>query len=109
MPRGTSRSTSESATKSPKLRVRCLTWMTASLTRHLHRRRHASAQLVLALVEIDPDREHLVRALVGRLQVARRVLAFGIDVLDRRLERAIERIGRHCDLVANVDVTELRL
>src|ERR1043165_6198710 len=109
MPGGTSSSTSDSATKSPKLRETCWTRIAASLTGHLHRRRHARAQHILAFDQLEANREDLVRALVGGLEVARRVLALGVDVLDGRLERAAARIDRDRDLIADVNVTELGL
>src|SRR5690242_1425036 len=115
MPGGTESSTSDSAVKSPNVRVTWSTRMAAvaavvvSVTGHLHRRRHPRAQLILAFDEVDTHREYLVRALVGGLQITRRVLALRIDVLDGRLERAVERVDLHVHPVANVHVTELGL
>ena len=79
-PRGTARVTSSSATKSPNLRGSTVHVDAGSPAARAHRgtctmRRHAGSQLVRALVDRDAQREDLVGALVGGLDVARRVLA----------------------------------
>src|SRR5689334_7000733 len=108
MPVETWSETLRSAKKSPKARETFSTTI-ASLTRHLDGGGHAGAQPVIAfrpslaslfradrasggsaraalgpvraIPQADARGEHLVGALVGGLQVARRVLAHAVDVL----------------------------
>src|SRR5689334_11893423 len=53
---------------------------------HRHEGGHAGAQVVAAFDDADARGEHLIGALVGGLQVARRIFADGVDVLDHALE-----------------------
>src|SRR6185295_1942659 len=95
MPVGTRSETLRSANMSPNARETFSTTI-ASVTRppgHRDRRGHPGAQLVGAGGDADPGREHLVGALVGGLQIARRVLADAVDVLDHALEALVgERV-----------------
>src|ERR1041384_6790564 len=100
MPVDTRSETLRSANMSPNARETFSTTI-ASLTRHRDRRGHPGAQPVAAAGDPDPGREHLVGALVGGLQVARRVLAHAVDVLHDALERGVgERVDADRDLVA---------
>src|SRR4051812_44917610 len=109
MPSGTVNDTSESAVKSPNLRE---TWsQTIALItslRHVNGRGHAGAQLAFVLDEPDPHREHFIGALVRRLQIARRILATRVDVLDLAHEfLAAERVDRDRHGHALLDVADL--
>src|SRR5215467_5054174 len=109
MPVGTRSETLRSANMSPNARETFSTTI-ASVTRHRDRRGHPGAQLVGAGGDADPGREHLVGALVGGLQIARRVLADAVDVLDHALEALVgERVDRDRHLLADRDVAELGL
>src|SRR5215472_1370538 len=71
---------------------------------------HSRAQITRTFAQPDARREHLVRPLVGRLQIARRVFAHAIDVLDHALKGLVrERIDRDRHLVADVDPPDERL
>jgi len=45
-------------------------------------RRHSGAKLRKTLSQSDSRREYLIGAFIGRLQVARRVFALGVHMLD---------------------------
>src|SRR5882762_606948 len=109
MPVGTRSETLRSANMLPNARDTFSTTI-ASLTRHRDGRGHPGAQPVGAAGDADAGREHLVGALVGRLEVARRVLADAVDMLDHALEVLIgERVDRDRHALADRDVAELGL
>src|SRR5258707_870991 len=77
---------------------------------HLRERRHAGAQLILALADADARGEHLIGALVGGLQVARRKFADVVDVLDHALELpAREAVDGDGHFLADLDVPDVGL
>src|ERR1041384_5551658 len=104
MPEVTRSDTLRSANMSPNARDTFSTTIAApgaSVTGHRDRGGHPGAQPVAAAGDPDPGREYLVGALVGGLQVARRVLAHAVDVLHDALERGVgERVDADRDLVA---------
>src|ERR1043166_2074879 len=109
MPGWTRSDTLRSANMSPNARDTFSTTI-ASVTRHRDGRGHPGAQPVGAAGDADPGREHLVGALVGGLEIARRVFAHAVDVLDHALEVLIgERVDRDRYLLADRDVAELGL
>src|SRR5215468_10772295 len=109
MPAVTRSDTLRSANISPNARDTFSTTI-ASVTGHRDRRGHPGAQPVAAARDPDPGREHLVGALVGGLQVARRVLADAVDPLDRAVERLVgERVDVDRHALADRDVAELGL
>src|SRR6185312_5742899 len=76
---------------------------------HRHERGHARAQLIATFADADARGEHLIGALVGGLQVARRVFADGVDVLDHAAERlAGEAVDGDRHVLADGDVADLR-
>src|ERR1043166_9115410 len=98
MPVWTRSETLRRANMSPNARETFSTTI-ASVTRHRDGGGHARAQLVGAAGDAHAGGEHLIGALVGGLQVARRVLAHAVDVLDHALERlGRERIDLDRDL-----------
>src|SRR5215475_10838123 len=113
MPVVTRSDTLRSANMSPNARDTFSTTMAgpgASVTGHRDRGGHPGAQLVAAAGDPDPGREHLVGALIGGLQVARRVLADAVDPLDHAAERlAGERVDVDRRALADRDVSELGL
>src|SRR3954469_19690958 len=114
MPAVTRSDTLRSANMSPNARDTFSTTIAAgagaSGTRHRDPRGHPGAQPVAAAGDPDPAREHLVGALVGGLQVARRVLADAVDPLDHAAERLIgERVDADRHALADRDVAELGL
>src|SRR5512140_2594316 len=101
MPAETRSETLRSAKNSPNARDTFSTTI-ASLTRHRDRRRHAGAQPLGAARDPDPAREHLIGALVGGLQVSRRILAHAVDVLhDSPQCLSRERVDAARDLLAD--------
>src|ERR1051325_11612845 len=113
MPVVTRSDTWRSANRSPNARDTFSTTIAApgaSVTGHRDRGGHPGAQPVAAAGDPDPGREYLVSALVGGLQVARRVLADAVDPLDRAVERLTgERVDVDRHALADRDVAELGL
>src|SRR6185503_10182698 len=107
MPGDTCSETLRSAKKSPNARDTFSTTI-ASVTRHpghLDGRRHPGAQPLGACAEADPGGEHLVGALVGGLQISRRVLTDAVDVLHDPGERLVgERVDPHRHGDTDLDV-----